>query len=316
MQVSVIIITYEPNINKLVSTLLSVICQKNIKFEVIISDDGSKRINIDDVERTILRNHPHDIPLQFIKNRTNLGTVSNIYCACKYAKGEYIKIISPGDFLYDDNVLYDFYTYAKNKPTSSLFFGRPIYYSNIDKLEIYDTSTPLYPSIYNNKRQIIQNLSLIHGHGPVGASYFYKAEELKKYLRLVVGRVKYVEDYSTSMLYLLDGGKLTFFDRNIVWYEFGYGLSTSNPNKWKDIYENDCNALYLVAKKTHAHNSYLDFRFGDRKKRILHPFLIIHLLWINFISKRRANTIIINEEQISYLRHIIDNTFKEDIDEL
>ena len=50
MQVSVVVITYEPSIDKLLATLSSIIRQNSILFELIISDDGSKSVNVDDLE--------------------------------------------------------------------------------------------------------------------------------------------------------------------------------------------------------------------------------------------------------------------------
>ena len=41
--VSIIVATYNPDLNKLMSTLLSIIIQKGIKFEIIVTDDGSQK---------------------------------------------------------------------------------------------------------------------------------------------------------------------------------------------------------------------------------------------------------------------------------
>ena len=40
-QVSVIILSYNPKIEKMCRTIRSIIGQKNINFEVFVSDDGS-----------------------------------------------------------------------------------------------------------------------------------------------------------------------------------------------------------------------------------------------------------------------------------
>ncbi len=316
MQVSVIVITYEPDTNKLVATLNSVVHQKDITFEIILSDDGSKNIDIDKVEHTVKGFVPEKIPIQFVKNTPNMGTVLNLYSACQHVSGEYIKIISPGDLLYDENVLHDFYVYAKSHPENSFFFGRPAYYSNNGSIETYDKSIPLYPEIFNSTNQMIQNLALIHGHGPVGASYFHKTDAYKKYIALIANHVKFTEDYTTSILYLLDGGKLSLVDRKVVWYEYGIGISTSNADKWKKIYEDDCKELYEIAKIEHTNNKYIEFRFGDRKKRVLHPILILSIVWINWISKRKSTGITNTKEQIDSLTAILNTKISEDNPEL
>ena len=40
--ISVIIVTYNPKWEKLRTTILSILFQKNINIEIIVSDDGSK----------------------------------------------------------------------------------------------------------------------------------------------------------------------------------------------------------------------------------------------------------------------------------
>ena len=311
MQVSVILITYEPDIDKLKATFASIVHQRNILFEIIVSDDGSKSIDIDAVERTISEMVPKGIPFRFIKNNNNLGTVLNIYHACQNASGEYLKIISPGDLLYDNDVLFDLYIHAKNHSQDSFFFGRPAYYSNNGSLETHEISTPLYPEIFDSRSQRVQNLALMHGHGPVGAAYFYKTEVFRQYIGLVANHVKFTEDYTTSILYLLDGGKLSFIDRKVVWYEYGLGISTSHADKWKRIYEEDCRELYEVAKKEHTNNTYLEFRFGNRKKRIFHPFLILSILWINWISKKKTVPVTNSKEQIDSLTRLLNSGISE-----
>ena len=41
MQISVVVLTYNPDSEKLLATLRSVICQQDVDYEVILSDDGS-----------------------------------------------------------------------------------------------------------------------------------------------------------------------------------------------------------------------------------------------------------------------------------
>lgn len=306
MQVSVILLTYEPRIDKLLATLASITEQKGILFELIVSDDGSRIVNVDEVEKMVSGIVPESIPLRFVKNRKNAGTVLNIYSACQYATGEYIKLISPGDLLFDDDVLHELYAYAKVHPLNAFFFGRAAYYCNDETIKTLDTSTPLYPGIFSSDDQSVQNLALMFGFGPVGASYFYKTEVFIKYLELIKTHVIFTEDYTTSILYLLDGGKLSFVDRKVVWYEYGSGISTGNADKWRTIYENDCKELYGVAKQLHADDPYLEFRFGDRKKRMLHPFIALKTIWVKLTSHRKAEENSFSEEQVDYLRHCLE----------
>ena len=305
MQVSVVLLTYEPDAGKLKATLASIVCQRGVEYEIIISDDGSKRVDINGIEKLVSELIPENISYRFLKNEVNSGTVINISNACKCASGEYIKLISPGDFLYDENVLSDFYRFAKDNPENGIFFGRAAFYSNDGKLETYDTSAPAYPEIYGGNRKSIHKLAFLFGQGPVGASYFYKADVFTKYLEKIVGKIKFTEDYMTSNLYLLDGGKLAFVDRKNVWYEFGTGISTANEDKWKKIFADECAAFYELAQEIHPNNSYLKIRFGNRKKRILYPFKAMKVVWIKLVSKRRRNHITNTEEQLAYLQSLL-----------
>ena len=305
MQVSVIVITYEPSINKLISTLASIIDQNDVSYEIIIADDGSQMINIDDIQSIVYKAVPNDVPLQFIKNKKNQGTVLNIYSACKCASGEYIKIISPGDLLYDNRVLHDFYVYAKNNPQKSFFFGRAAYYRNSATLELLADSSPSHPNIFNSDSYCVQNIAFMYGQGPVGAAYFCKRDTYTNYIERIINHVIYTEDYSTSVLYILDGGKISFYDRRIVWYEHGLGISTGNTQKWAKLYEEDCRELYLVAKETHSNNQYLEYRFGDKRKRILHPIITLMVIWIKLLSLHRTVGISNTEQQIEYLKNCL-----------
>ena len=42
IDLSAVIVTYNPNTNKLLTTIKSVLIQRDINLEIIISDDGSK----------------------------------------------------------------------------------------------------------------------------------------------------------------------------------------------------------------------------------------------------------------------------------
>mgnify|MGYP000552217109 FL=1 len=126
--VSVIVLTYNPDIAKLRSTLFSIIIQKNIDFEIIIADDGSNDDYYDNVLKFFEQNK--FINFSIIKNNTNMGIVNNYYNALKRSNGEYIYGISPGDMLYDTNVLLNLYDFAKNK-NAEICFGDAAFYSNV-----------------------------------------------------------------------------------------------------------------------------------------------------------------------------------------
>ena len=302
VQVSVMIVTYEPDIDKFIATLDSVINQKNVSFEIIISDDGSKKVDVSVLEKLASERIPREIPCVFIKNDDNVGTVLNIYNACLAAKGGFLKIISPGDMLFDDNVLRDIYLFAKNNPEKSFFFGKAVYYNNDESLIIYDKIKPSFPNIYDSAKFKKTIIAFMYGQSPIGASYFYKTDVFRKYICKVAHHVKYVEDYTTSILYLLDGGKLSFFVRKFVWYEMGSGISTKNKKKWEKLYYCDCQGFYSLTNQLYKDNIYLQFRFGGERKMVLHPCIFIRASWMRFISKIFNDRVNVSENEVLQLK--------------
>ena len=86
-EVSVIIISYNPVWEKFENTLLSVVMQKRITMEIILSDDGSAQNLFHEAECLLQR---HGIKnYQFLASDKNRGTVKNVYAALKKAKGRY-----------------------------------------------------------------------------------------------------------------------------------------------------------------------------------------------------------------------------------
>ena len=133
--ISVIVATYNPDLNKLMSTLLSIIVQKGINFEIIVTDDGSQKDYFKEVIVFFERNNFKNYSL--IKNEINIGTVNNFYNALIISKGKYIFGISPGDMVYDENSLFSIFDFAEENK-AKVCFGDAVYYSNFNNhLKIY-----------------------------------------------------------------------------------------------------------------------------------------------------------------------------------
>ena len=115
--ITVIVATYNPEWKKLRSTLLSIVTQKNIDFEIIITDDGSNDDYFDKAREFFIKNEISKY--RFIKNQINIGTVKNFYNAIKCAGGEYVYGISPGDMFYEETTLEKLYFFACIKNTTA-----------------------------------------------------------------------------------------------------------------------------------------------------------------------------------------------------
>ena len=97
---SVIVCCYNSDYEKLKKTLISISKQKNVSYEIIISDDGSKDRAIEQIKAWVDEHNISNVRYNFLPE--NIGTVRNILSAVKVAQGKYVKTISPGDYLFDE----------------------------------------------------------------------------------------------------------------------------------------------------------------------------------------------------------------------
>ena len=131
IQVSIIICTYNPDLRKLLTSVKSVVVQTGVEFEIIVTDDGSKIDYFNDIKAYFADIRFTEYSL--IKNIDNLGTVKNVLNALKHARGEYVFLNSPGDYVFDSTVISDFYEFAK-KNNADICFGDYIPYFLEEKI--------------------------------------------------------------------------------------------------------------------------------------------------------------------------------------
>ena len=139
--VTVCVLTYNPDWVKFRNTLRSIICQKSVDFDIVVSDDGSKDDCFDKAE--LFFNENGFSSYKLVKKTENQGTVKNAISALQHTRGKYVKLISPGDLLYDENVLAEFVDFAEHNPAAA-YFGNAVYYSleNTNRIKIH-------PDIHN-----------------------------------------------------------------------------------------------------------------------------------------------------------------------
>ena len=143
---SVIVLTYNPSLEKLKNTLYSIIVQKNICFEIIIADDGSSENYFSEIRSWLENKHFQNYKL--IDNKRNQGTVQNLLSALDVSNGKFVKCISPGDCLYNENTLLLCKRYMEKKH-QLVCFGKSIYYSIEDgKFQFYRQHNPGDLSVY------------------------------------------------------------------------------------------------------------------------------------------------------------------------
>ena len=244
--ISVIVLTYNADWNKLVNTLNSIIFQRNLNFEIVIADDGSSIRHDDKINKYFQMHNYTDYKI--VNSEKNNGTCINLNNAVEIAEGKYIKPFSPGDYLYNEETLHDWTDYMDNN-SSRISFGDAVYY-NIPSSEINVVETSASPSNRNlymkqtSRKKFFTNY-MIANDTISGASVMMKKEVIKKYLNRIVGKVIYAEDFMLRLA-VYDNVRIDYFQKPVIWYEFGIGISTSANDKWRMLLQKDfteCNKI-------------------------------------------------------------------------
>lgn len=262
-QISVLVVTYNPVKEKLIATLDSIIKQKGIDFDVVVSDDGSKDNLFLDIKKYFKEKRFENYTL--INNKINKGTVENSYVGLKACKGEYVKTISPGDLLYGETILKEWLDDMKTK-NSKWSFCDAIYYSNEkNQKEYYAVKAhPNQIGPYLNKGfQKCRWNYLVLDDIALGAAILAKNDLMIAYLERIVGKVKYAED-NIWRLMMFDGIVGTYFQKDAILYEYGSGISTSGSEIWQERIKKD----YIEATKIMLENEEMD-EFQEKTKSYL-----------------------------------------------
>lgn len=307
-KITVAVITYNPNMLKLKATLKSILMQKNIEYNVVLADDGSSEaIDWDSIEKLFKEHGVKDYLIK--KNEKNQGTVKNLYSGLDFADSEYIFTISPGDMLFDDYTLSDVYEYCKDKEECAFFFGRAIYYQNNNgDIIVGETQFPKLPHIYdyNKLPWLITSTAYFSRQHICGAAYFYRTKEFKKHVKEIIDfGVKYVEDYTTAAIYILDYNQVIFFDRNVIWYESDTGVSGSRNKKWDAILNEDMTRLKYYLKENYGEMPIVKAKYGGLVKRIEHPIISLVATSIIIASKLKKNIPDVDQSDITRIRKLL-----------
>lgn len=277
-QVTAIVCTYNSDWEKLQETLEHLIIQKNVSLEIIVTDDGSLN-NYKDELTSFFESKKFN--LYFLNlNKENQGTVKNIKSALENAKGEYVYLTSPGDFLYDAYVLADFYKFAK-KNQSKAVFGRAVYYSieEGNKSVKHVINRPEYPDLFSKKyKQKLQKLMIFGGVKILGAIYFREKDYFIHYINLIEKYVVYTEDSTIALFSVLQGDRVDFYDRKMIWYEYGTGISTEKSEKWLSVLREEYKAIEKLAVESVKKDSVITYV----QKRSTTKSKILFCIWAIF----------------------------------
>lgn len=266
IEVTVIVISYNPDYGKLKRTIRSILYQTGLSLQIIVADDGSRENYFEQLDELFRMNGFDEYIL--LSSDCNHGTISNLMRTEEHVKGRYVKIISPGDYLYDEETLGKWYPYVSNKGID-VSFGNAVYYCYEDQERkllseyILPQNASLYTEDGNNRKSIILNYFLLKD-AIVGALYLVRSEIMFKYLGRLEGIIVYTED-NMFRLMLMDGIRIVHYDEPVVYYEYGVGISTNKQKKWIDILEGE----YQVVDKMISRSSQWDGRFNGKIKYLM-----------------------------------------------
>lgn len=294
-QISVIVLTYNPNEIKLRQTLSSIAAQKEVSFELIIGDDGSARKDFtflpDFLKKLDIENY------RLLDHKENRGTVQNCIAGIQAATGKYVFLTSPGDLLFDPFVLRDFYQFAESNH-AQLCFGNAVFYGNAEQTPVLTRTIgkPAQPKLYapENTLQTI-NTAFFGGNWIIGASYFRTRELALHTMTQIADTAKYMEDTTSTAVALAEGHRISYYDRNMIWYEDGTGVSTGGNDKWDRILRQDVLRSFEKIRMQHPRNPYVDvayhnIREDNRLRRIFgnllrHPVVMARIMCLRNTEK-------------------------------
>ena len=254
--ISVIVCCYNPDFEKLKKTLLSIENQDYPYFEVIISDDGSMVDYFDELKQWVEKKGWRNIKYNFLPS--NVGTVKNILNACKIAQGEFVKTISPGDFLFDKYSL-SYYMDAFLNKKADFVYGKFVYF-DLNGNVIRNTS-PRFKSTFNPKK--LKHNLVIYEDMILGAVVALRRKLEIEYLSSLDNSVRLLEDAPLEILSVINKKNIVCINKPLVWYEYGSGVST-NPNSQNRI-EKEFDSLYQHLYSNYGDNKLIRKAFKFRQ---------------------------------------------------
>lgn len=263
--VSVCVATYNSSKKKLILTLKSVIQQKNCKYEVILTDDGSETFDEAYFVQWFKDQKFDDYKIR--RSLVNKGTLDNVLQGYIISEGQYVKSISPGDFFYDDTALARMLNFVR-KNNYKVAFGRACYYRVQNaQCQLLNMMNPMNLEPYiKQDYESVKNAYLICQDYIVGVAFFAERNLALKYTQELAGKVKYAEDCAYVSM-IADDIHIEFFDDNFVWYEYGDGISTNGSTVWGQRITADNQVCFgVIAEKHPELKDICDWHMGRNSK--------------------------------------------------
>lgn len=280
MDLSIILVQYRPDEGELRRTLASLLQQNCHDFELVVADDGSDE-DFFPLTREILAKNGFT-GAKFAKLFPNGGTVKNVLNGVRYATGRWVFTISPGDYLYDANTV-TWLLEVLRRDAPPVMFGHLACYAEEKSTPVQragDTpfdASPYMPGKYNAKTAK-RNL-LLYDDGISGAGLVYERNILMDALEKMDGRVLLAEDFA-ARLFAVEKIPIAGYNRCIVWYEVGTGVSTNERARTRML--RDWRAMLELLRELYPRDRMVrmsyEYYFNDRHRSRLVRGLIGRML--------------------------------------
>lgn len=249
-EVSVIVAAYNPIYEKMILTIDSIICQKGVNIELIVTDDGSEKNYFDEIKEH-LRNKKF-INFKLIEHNENQGTVLNVYDGVMKSGCKFVKIISPGDMLASDDVLHEWVQQMLYKEYGWSFSDAFYYCKENGKYIAVERNTHpqiVEPYLREDDAACRWNY-VVNDDIAMGAALLCSLHLFKEYLERIIYKVKYAED-NVWRLMMYDGIIPYYHPLETVLYECNTGISTTGDDRWSKLLSADWAAANKIMFENH-----------------------------------------------------------------
>jgi len=291
-EVTALVVSYRPEYEKLMMTIRSFILQKNISLQIVVADDGSPEDMFPELKSYFSEIGFEDYAL--VKNIKNQGTVKNVLSGLIRCEGEYVKILSPGDYMASGATLRNLVDYmVREKITicgSDYFCYR---YNRDGKLvPLKEKLTPCISGISGRKLRMNY---LLNEDRFLGAATLCENKVLLEYMSMLDNEVKYAEDNCYRIMAYC-GEAIGFYGKETVVYEVGTGVSTNNKDGWKPLWYKDWTAANNImlrmknndAKLKKAFELHLNVQNMNYCRKFLQYLRVRGLVLLKLVTKIRS----------------------------
>ncbi len=250
LNISVIVITYNPDLHKLYQTLDSIIVQRGISFEMIVCDDGSQFKFEKELREYFLSKGFENYTL--ILHDNNHGTVVNFLSGLEKARGKYVKVISPGDYLVDPGILSEWVRFTEKNEAEWSFSDAYYYCSDKEKKRFLRKKAHPQMLLPYKKRKMgkcIWNYVALKDNAN-GAAIIGKTQTVLVYCKAIMeGGILYAEDL-LYFLMMFRGIVGCYYPQETICYEYGTGISTSDDAVWREQLAKDLKSIRKMMQET------------------------------------------------------------------